>query len=78
MNRAYTLLGQCPNCPHCERQVHSKGMIGGGWRVDGKGGPELILDVQARPGVKPDNAIDNPRTRIVIDREGRVVEVTTR
>ena len=78
LSRAYTIMGHSAFCENdeCQRQVHTKGMIGGGWRVDGKGGPELILDIQTHPGRGLDNSIDNPKIRIVIDREARIVEVT--
>lgn len=63
-----TIMGSSPECEHCQRLVHAKGMIGGGWRVDGVGGHVLTLTIKTHP---PECA----STTIIVDRAGRVVEV---
>ena len=65
-----TRMGDSADCEQCKRQVHTKGMIGGGWRVDGVGGSVLMLEIQTAP-----MQVDNRRVRIVVTRKGEVMEV---
>lgn len=71
--RSGTRMGASVDCNHQHtdpRNLHTKGMIGGGWRVEGVGGGDhcTLTIYPEPPGGVP--------TTIVVDRNGHVAEVS--